>query len=292
MTSASDVTIIIPAFNSQATIGRAIASCLDLESSSLIVVDDGSTDRTGEVARALGAQVIYQENAGAWAARNYGLRNARTDFIVFLDADDELLPAGVLKSLVLLRDDSSASVSAGRVLGVMPSGSQRLLPRTYDHVDSFALVSRGFGPWPPAASVIRRSSLMKAEALSVPALGLRYAEDYEMFIRLSQTGGVLIHEEPSTRYRLFAGKSSKAPLQEMLDKEIIRKHYACELGITVQLMTPTEVRSAAFTRAARSSAANGAWFTAAVWLMKGTAADPVSVCRKLFHRVRPAITGD
>ncbi|MET4147148.1 glycosyltransferase [Arthrobacter sp. UYCo732] len=286
MTLADDVTVIIPAFNSQETIAKAITSCLDLSGSSLIVVDDGSTDRTADISRAAGALVIQQENAGAWAARNRGLSAARTRFIVFLDADDELLPVGVLKSLTVLREDSTASVAAGRVLGVMPNGSERLLRRTYDHVDVAALLTKGHGPWPPAASVIRRDALREADALPIESLGLRYAEDYEMFIRLSQTGRFLCHDQPTTRYRLFAGKSSKAPLQEMRDKETIRAHYSAELRIAVHLMTPTELNSAAFTRAARSSAAHRAWAATAFWIFRSFVADPFSLLRRAFHRLR------
>lgn len=291
MTGASDVAVIIPAYNSEQTIGQAVSSCVGLRGCSLIVVDDGSTDQTAAVARAAGAEVIQQANAGAWAARRLGLSVVDNSFVVFLDADDELLVAGVMESLTLLRASSSASVAAGRVIGLMPNGQQRLLPRTYSQVDAEALISKGHGPWPPAASVIRRESLQKADELTPAALGLRFAEDYEMFIRLSMTGRVLTHEQPSARYRLFSGKSSSAPLQEMLDKESIRRHYASELGITVKLMTDAEVKAAALTRAAWSSAAHGRWFNAAFSLMQSFITSPIAMLRKVrsryTSRVRP-----
>ncbi|MCZ6871443.1 MAG: glycosyltransferase family A protein, partial [Gammaproteobacteria bacterium] len=64
----------------------------------IIVVDDGSTDDTAEVCKRykqeFGDRFIYhrQENAGVSAARNQGIRLATSDYLVFLDADDELLP--------------------------------------------------------------------------------------------------------------------------------------------------------------------------------------------------------
>lgn len=286
MSSAVDVTVIIPAYNSEHTIERAIKSCHGLEGCAVIVVDDGSQDQTATVARDCGVEVITQKNAGASAARSTGLRTASRDFIIFLDADDELISPGVLESLSLLRRHSSACVAAGRVLGVLPNGTERRLDRAYDRVDANELVVRGFGPWPPAASVIRRQSLQSAAGLSIPSLATRYAEDYEMLIRLCLTGDVIMHDHLTTRYRLFAGKSSKAPVQAIRDKEAIRKHYALHLGISARLMTDSELRAAASMRAARSSAANGAWISAGAWVLRSVAASPALILKKVSHRLQ------
>lgn len=91
-----NISVVIPAFNNERHLGRAIDSVLaqTRPAEELIVVDDGSTDRTGEVARAYGDKIRYlrQENAGASAARNAGIRAAAGEWIAFLDADDEWLP--------------------------------------------------------------------------------------------------------------------------------------------------------------------------------------------------------
>jgi glycosyltransferase involved in cell wall biosynthesis len=90
------VTTVIPAYNSARVIGRAIDSALRQSTPpfEIIVVDDGSTDGTGAVAAAYGppVRVLQQANAGAAAARNAGVAQARGDLIAFLDADDEWLP--------------------------------------------------------------------------------------------------------------------------------------------------------------------------------------------------------
>ena len=88
------ITVVIPAFNAGKTIGRTIASvhAQTTGPAEIIVVDDGSSDGTAEIARASGASVIVQRNAGSGVARNAGIRAATQPWIALLDADDEWLP--------------------------------------------------------------------------------------------------------------------------------------------------------------------------------------------------------
>ncbi len=97
------ISVIIPCYNYGRFLPDAVNSVLGQKKDGLaveiIVVDDGSTDDTAAVAQRLGSsiQYIYQENQGPSAARNSGIRIARGDYLVFLDADD-LLTAGTLAS--------------------------------------------------------------------------------------------------------------------------------------------------------------------------------------------------
>ena len=89
--------VIIPAFDAQQYIHEAIDSALSQEcdfSFEVIVVDDGSTDRTSDIALRYGdkVQLIQKENGGPGSARNAGAAKARADILVFLDADDKMLP--------------------------------------------------------------------------------------------------------------------------------------------------------------------------------------------------------
>lgn len=90
------ISVIIPAYNAAAWIERAIDSvlCQSQAADEIIVVDDGSTDDTAQKVRSYGDRVILmpQANAGVSAARNVGIRAATSDWITFLDADDEWLP--------------------------------------------------------------------------------------------------------------------------------------------------------------------------------------------------------
>ena len=88
--------VIIPVHNSSATLARAVESVLAQTWSpyEIIVVDDGSTDHSLEIARGFGAsvRVITQANTGVSAARNRGARTATGDWLAFLDADDWYYP--------------------------------------------------------------------------------------------------------------------------------------------------------------------------------------------------------
>jgi glycosyltransferase involved in cell wall biosynthesis len=101
------VSILIPAFNAQVwiadTLRSAIAQTWDRKE--IIVVDDGSTDRTVEVARrfqAKGVRVVTQENRGAAAARNTAFSLSQGDYIQWLDADDLLAPDKIARQVEAL----------------------------------------------------------------------------------------------------------------------------------------------------------------------------------------------
>lgn len=90
------VSVVIPTYNRVALLPRAVASALTEieEGDEIIIVDDGSTDATAEVARNFGGPVRYLpvSHGGAGAARNAGLDAAAHPLIAFLDSDDEWLP--------------------------------------------------------------------------------------------------------------------------------------------------------------------------------------------------------
>ena len=110
------VSVVIPAYNAQRTIGEAVAQSLSQTKGSLqvelIVVDDGSTDDTVAIAENAGATVIRQENAGPAAARNRGWKTATGTFICFTDSD--CIPtAGWLENLLDGFTDSQVGAVAG-----------------------------------------------------------------------------------------------------------------------------------------------------------------------------------
>src|SRR5215210_2105808 len=89
------VSVIIPCYNQAHFLGEAIESVLgqSYPNFEIVVVDDGSPDDTAEVAaRYPEVRYICQDNQGLSAARNTGLGQSEGEYVVFLDADDRLLP--------------------------------------------------------------------------------------------------------------------------------------------------------------------------------------------------------
>jgi len=94
------VSVIIPAYNRAHLIGRAIKSVLNqaYQDFELIIIDDCSTDNTDEVVREFQKKdnrIIYlkhDQNKGGSAARNTGIKVSKSEYIAFLDSDDEWLP--------------------------------------------------------------------------------------------------------------------------------------------------------------------------------------------------------
>lgn len=103
------VSILIPAYNSEEWVRDAIRSAVaqTWQRKEIIVVDDGSRDRTAEVAMQLASKevaVVSTENRGAAAARNHALRLSQGDYIQWLDADDLLAPDKIELQLAALRE--------------------------------------------------------------------------------------------------------------------------------------------------------------------------------------------
>ena len=109
------VSVVIPAFEAEATVGAAISSALwqtyrDFE---VVVVEDGSRDATGSIAGSFPepVRVVRQENAGVAAARNRGVAEAQGELIAFCDADDVLLPQH-LEALVTVHERRGGIVTS------------------------------------------------------------------------------------------------------------------------------------------------------------------------------------
>ena len=125
------VSVVIPCFNQGHFLAEAIESvqAQTLPAAELVVVDDGSTDATGVVARRYAtARYLVQRNLGLARARNRGLRAARGEFLVFLDADDRLRPGALAAGVRELRAHPTAALTYGRCQRIDEQGR----PVAYD----------------------------------------------------------------------------------------------------------------------------------------------------------------
>src|SRR5213082_113509 len=101
------VSVILPVYNREASVERAVRSVLaqTYRPLELIVVDDGSIDGTRDRLQAFGSEisVVAQPHAGAYVARNFGVRHARGEFIAFADSDDAWLPHLLAAEVALMK---------------------------------------------------------------------------------------------------------------------------------------------------------------------------------------------
>ncbi|HEY9851383.1 MAG TPA: glycosyltransferase family A protein [Leptolyngbyaceae cyanobacterium] len=129
------VSIIIPCYNAEFWIAETLQSALSQtwQSKEIIVVDDGSTDKSLAIIRKFNSpqvKVIVQKNIGASSARNRALKEAQGDFIQYLDADDLLAPDKIERQVQLLKNGNSDCVAAGEWARFLNSPKEaKILPQ-------------------------------------------------------------------------------------------------------------------------------------------------------------------
>ena len=217
MTPPVRVTVIIPTYNDAAFLPAAVDSALaqTLPGVEVIVVDDGSTDDTQALVRERwGARVRYlrQEHRGLAAARNTGIAQARGDLLIFLDADDELLPRCAEARAALL----DASPALGWVFSDL-----FLVDETGDlgrRASDIYRYERGRLHGLLFGELLRRGNFIPVHAITFRTAvvraaggfdeGLPNTEDYDLLVRVARTSSAAYLDQPLGRYRLRAGSMS------------------------------------------------------------------------------------
>jgi glycosyltransferase involved in cell wall biosynthesis len=195
--------VVIPAFNPPPALLRgAVASALAAGAERVVVIDDGSAPEVALDPRS-GLTLLRQPNAGPSAARNHGLAHTTSDWIVFLDADDELDAAGVAKLLELASSLNAVAAVAARweldesgtrTLREVPTEwSGRELPRKGDVFRPIALFST-------TGMVIRRDVLDAGVRFDTSII---YGEDRDFLRRAADLGPVAVGPAPAVVQRVF-----------------------------------------------------------------------------------------
>ena len=211
------VTVVIPAFNSEQYIGEALLSIRDqsLREFEVIVVDDGSTDGTLDVAdnfkATLDIKLLKQGNAGPAAARNAGIRRASGRYCAFLDADDVMLPERLAAQLDLFEKDNA--------LGLVHTDLMTFDDRGMIHKTKHAFSK------PCGGMVLDRllldnfitTSTVMAPKKRLLEAGLfdesrHISEDFELWLRMSEKWKVGFIDIPLVRYRRRPGSLSNDKL--------------------------------------------------------------------------------
>lgn len=248
------VTVVVPAFNAEGTIRRALDSlraqtCRDFET---LVVDDGSSDETAAIVAAEYPEVrlILQDNAGVAHTRNRGAAEGRGELVSFLDADDEWTPTKLERQLAVLAE--RPDVDCCGTNGWVWVGGRRFLfnsPRR-PRVINLELKDLIWGYHPVLASLmVRRAVFLDIGGYDPTMI---FHEDQELIYRLAGTGHrvVELNEPLYIIHRHGKGRGSRGALQRAIwrvlalerwdphtrsDSPLTRRQYVGAFGYRVIL---------------------------------------------------------
>lgn len=274
----SSITVVIPTYNRADWLPATVGSVLQQTrpADEVLIVDDGSTDRTAEVCAAFPAPVRYvrQENAGVSAARNRGVREARGEWVAFLDSDDLWEPAKLEVQLAALEATPEAGWS---ITGcVLVDGDDRPVPGTRG-LESAVPVFRELGRSPrelfaqglrevtldgpgtrhtlftgdvfgllfygnvvlPSAAMVRRDLFLQTGGFDE---SLRVAEDTEFFHRLAAAAETTVVMSPLLRWRVGHEErlTAKANTRDLVLNALVSIQRAAALR---ERLSPAEERA-------------------------------------------------
>jgi glycosyltransferase involved in cell wall biosynthesis len=205
----------MPAYNAEKFIAESIQSVLDqtYKNWELLVVDDGSTDKTAEIALRLGEKesrikYIFQPNGRLGKARNTGIQNSSGSLVAFLDSDDLWLPEKLQRQVHILLETSVDVVYSEAVIfyepGSVPGPTEFSIhagkiegPRMFDLL---LLLNRI-----PVSSVLLQMDRLKRAGPFEELLPYHGCEDYDLWLRLAAGGAVFYGmTDKLLRYRRHA----------------------------------------------------------------------------------------
>lgn len=203
------VTVIIPCYNQAHFLGEAIESVLaqNYRPVEIIVIDDGSPDNTAEVsARYEGVRYFRQENQGESSARNNGIRQSRGSYLVFLDADDRLLPDALEIGVKCLNAHPECALVFGRCRFI--AGDSSPIPgiqKRYNEDDHYAAMLN-YCPIPHPAEVMCRRLIFDSGVTFDASLS--NCADYAFYLRVARDWPIYCHNQVVSEYRRHASNKS------------------------------------------------------------------------------------
>ncbi len=203
------VSVVIPCYNHANFLPDAIESVLRQthRQVEIVVVDDGSPDNTQEVAaRFAGVRCVRQHNRGLAAARNTGIRESHSPYVVFLDADDRLLPNALAAGLACFSAHPECAFVSGGFRRIGPDGSplgDPVIPHVSgDHY--IETLKRSFISM-HATVMFRREILESVDGFDT---SLRACEDFDLYLRIVRNHPVHCHGSVVAEYRRHASNAS------------------------------------------------------------------------------------
>ncbi len=221
------VSVVIPLYNREGFIARAIDSVLAQTKSAfeIIVVNDGSTDNSAKILEHYHDKIVIitQENSGVSAARNVGIKKAKGNWIAFLDSDDTWHPTKLQKQLAY--HDSHPSIMISHTAEIwMRNGKEVKQKKIHQKPQGWCFEENvGFCKIAPSTTMIARSLF---EDVGYFDESLVICEDYDLWLRiLRQYELGFLEEELTTKYAGHEGQLSFSyPVMDQYRIKALLKH--------------------------------------------------------------------
>jgi glycosyltransferase involved in cell wall biosynthesis len=204
------VSVVIPAYNAEQTVGRALDSVLHqtFENFEIIVVDDGSQDATAAMAGSTGdtrVLVASVANGGVARARNLGIERATGDLIAFLDSDDVWRPTKLERQVSLMARETAVGMCFVSTIRARGERSQRIEAQAYgDYTSALLRYSNVIAG--SCSSAMVRTRLAQIVGGFDPELS--QCADWDYWLRLSLIAEFAPISEPLTVYTQHGGNMS------------------------------------------------------------------------------------
>lgn len=220
-----DISIIMATYNRGKSIERAILSALNqsFKNFELVIVDDGSKDNTKEIVESIKDDRItyyYKENGGQSSARNYGIKRAKGQYIMFLDDDDEYVENALERSLKRIKETGLKWIYCTQYLSIRK--------------DEEVLVDRGNGikgdvyKYLLGGNFLGTGEIFAKEVFEAAGYfdeTLKIYEDKEMRVRIAKLGYAVDYLEGYI-YKYYENESSVSSAYKDKTKRRIRFYYA------------------------------------------------------------------
>ncbi|MEI8234215.1 MAG: glycosyltransferase [Verrucomicrobiota bacterium] len=298
------VAVVIPSYNHAAYIGSALESVAaqTLAPERVVVVDDGSTDRSLEVIRAFadahaGARLVLlpQANAGAHVALNRAIAEAgEADYVAILNSDDLYEPARLERCAAFLDAHPERDAVCTGLRMIDASGA--LLPPDHPKARRLRTIwadpARDPAEWLGVSNFTKTTSnffLRTAYARAHPFRDYRYVHDYFFAVAAAVEGRLGVIPEPLLRYRTHTTNTIKVDGTAKVARETVRLNFDLLRELAPRLAASAEVR-AAYTRYFRTLSGNAADFRVEVFLALAArlAADRPEALRGWLDALDPA----
>ena len=248
LTRAMSITVIMPCYNAQTTLAASMNSVLvqSHANTTLIVVDDGSTDESLAIVAAAGArhpgrvQLLQQDHRGPYPARNLALRAARGDGLGVLDADDRWTPDCLARlSDALVAADADIAYCGWQNVGPAATSTEPWIPPAYEEGDLFAECLRSC-PWPIHAALVRREAVAAVGGFSERMFT---SMDYDFWLRLLAHTQRLVRVPAVMAFYYWHGRQiSSDRSRQVLDAGQVRQDFIAANPALIAHLGPQRLR--------------------------------------------------